>query len=692
MSTFILEVGSEELPSRFLPVEQRFLKERFEATLREAHLQFGEVCVYVTPRRACVEITELASVQEEREETVQGPPKRIAFDADGNPTKALEGFLRTQSLSLQDLYEEETSKGVYLAAKRRVGGAAATDILAACIPDILHGIPFAKQMRWGSHSLAYARPVHWIVALFDTDVVPFSFGPVESGRQTYGHRIHGPGPFTIPSAADYFGILETSCRVTLDGTKRQSLIREEGERLAKAVHGSILWKDSLLTEVEGLCEHPVPLLGSFDPAYLDVPKEVLLTSMESHQKSFGVADENGALLPYFLTVLNIAPQDLDLVRKGWERVLHARLEDARFFWKEDLQSSFDSWLSKLDAVIFIGPLGSMGEKTKRLEALSAWLCDTLGLEGRDGLSKADFARSGRLSKADLVSGMVGEFDTLQGVMGGIYAEKMGEKPLVAKALREQYLPQGPDSPLPESFSGAVLAIADKADTLAGCFGLNKIPSGTADPFALRRCALGIIRIAEAFSFSCPISGVMERAFELYGDRPWKNGREKVIPLLLDFFRGRLENHLVSKGHGVVVTQAVLAAGFDNIPDTVARVEALSHFAEGAEYVPSVQVLKRIANIMQKERGTETSVTGTLFEDPSEKALFDAVEGLSSLRSSQDYASVLASLSTLRPVVDTFFENVMVLCEDKKVRANRLALLRSIHTLYSRVADFSALQI
>ena len=693
MSTFVLEIGSEEIPSRFLPVEKQFLQERFEAKLAEEHLEFGQVCVYVTPRRACVQIKELASVQETREELVAGPPKRIAYTAEGAPTKALEGFLRTQSLTLDDLFEQETEKGVYIAARRTVGGKSASAILAEITPAIIKAIPFAKQMRWGSTSLAYARPLHWIVALLDDAIVPFSLGPVESGRLTYGHRIHGIGPFSIPAANDYFVILEESCHVMIDGEKRRAYIREKGDAKAKALGGRILWKDSLLQEVEGLVEHPVPLLADFDPSYLEVPKEVLLTSMETHQKSFGVEDAKGVLLPHFLTVLNLDPDNEEIVKKGWERVLHARLEDARFFWREDLHANFDAWLKKLDDVIFIGPLGSMGDKTRRLATLCSWICKTLSLDTKEHLSVADAERAGRLSKADLVSSMVGEFDTLQGIMGGIYAEKLGESPCVAQALKEQYLPQGPDSPVPASILGAVLSLADKADTLAGCFGLNKIPTGAADPFALRRAALGIIRICKEFRFDLSIHDLLAKALELYGDRAWKKSSAETLAALEDFVSARLSNYLQSLGFSVIVTEACLRASFDHIPDAVSRVEQLARFSGEEEYVPSVQVLKRIANIVQKEKPTQSlRVDEGLFAEPCEGALANQLASLAPLASSTDYAAILASLYTLRPYVDTFFNEVMVLCDDEKIKANRLALLSSIHALYARVADFSALQI
>ena len=431
MATFVLEIGSEEVPSRFLPTEEQELEARFTAALEENALEHGQIRALSTPRRAILVVEDLNPVQTEREEVVAGPPVRVAYDADGKPTKALEGFVRTNGCTLDDVFRQETPKGEYVAVRKRIGGAAAGDLLATICPAIITALPFAKRMRWGANHVAYARPLRWIVALLDSEVVPFEIGPVVSGRETCGHRIHGRGPFSVAHATDLLPLLADKGGITPLPADRRAAIISGGDAQAAAVGGKVLWKDSLLREVEGLTEHPVPLLGDFDASYLEVPREVLLTSMESHQKSFGVEGPDGALLPHFLTVLNLTPEDMGLVKRGWERVLRARLEDARFFWHADLRATFDSWLEKLDHVIFIGRLGSMGEKTRRLESLCRHLAETVA-DGK--VSPDDAARAGRLSKADLVSGMVGEFDTLQGIMGGIYAERKGRQGRHARGL------------------------------------------------------------------------------------------------------------------------------------------------------------------------------------------------------------------------------------------------------------------
>ncbi len=418
--------------------------------------------------------------------------------------------------------------------------------------------------------------------------------------------------------------------------------------------------------------------------------------MESHQKSFGVEGEDGKLLPHFLTVLNLTPPDEELVRKGWERVLRARLEDARFFWKTDLAATADAWLASLDAVIFLAPLGSMGDKTRRLEVLCRYLAETTGLVDPD-----DAARASRLSKADLVSGMVGEFDSLQGVMGGIYAENRGEKFVVAQALREQYLPAGPDTPVPSSLCGALLSLADKADTMAGCFGLGMIPTGTVDPYGLRRCALGIARIIAERGLNLDVADVFSKAQSLYGERKWKLSPEETHAKLLEFFTVRLKNQLVGQGNATLLVEAVLSSDARNVRGAVARLAALRIFSEQPDFAQTAMTFKRVANIVRKqeqEEGVRFSgkYNGAFLVEKAEKALAAAFETMSadfdSLWKAEKYADLLRLAGTLRPSVDAFFDDVMVMVEDPNIRRNRLELLAAILESMGRLADFTALQM
>lgn len=695
MATFVLEIGSEEVPSRFLPTEEQELEARFTAALKENALEHGRIRALSTPRRAILVVEDLNPVQTEREEVVAGPPARVAYDADGKPTKALEGFVRTNGCALDDVFRQETPKGEYVAVRKRIGGAAAGDLLATICPAVITALPFAKRMRWGANHVAYARPLRWIVALLDSEVVPFEVGPVVSGRETCGHRIHGRGPFSVAHASDLLPLLADKGGITPLPADRRAAIISGGDAQAAAAGGKVLWKDSLLREVEGLTEHPVPLLGDFDASYLEVPREVLLTSMESHQKSFGVEGPDGALLPHFLTVLNLTPEDMGLVKRGWERVLRARLEDARFFWHADLRATFDSWLEKLDHVIFIGRLGSMGEKTRRLESLCRHLAETVA-DGK--VTPDDAARAGRLSKADLVSGMVGEFDTLQGIMGGIYAERKGESPVVAQALREQYLPAGPETPLPASLGGALLSLADKADTLAGCFGLGMIPTGAADPNGLRRCAIGILRIVLEYGLTLDLRSLFARALELYGDRPWKLAPNEAVDKLLDFMAGRLRNYWQGQGEDTLLVEATLGAGSEDIRDAGLRLAALAAFSREAGYAEAVQTFKRVANIVRKQAGDDLrdQWDDALLQEEAEKnlaaVLRDLLPRLDTLRGTGDYAAALKTLLEVRPAVDAFFDGVMVMCDDDALRRNRLAMLNALGSRFARLADFAALQM
>ncbi len=711
MSLFVLEIGTEELPARFLASEEKELLSRFEAALEEQAIGYGCVRVLTTPRRAVVFVEDIASVQSQKEELVAGPPVRVAYDAEGKPTKALEGFVRTNGVALEDVFTQETEKGAYVAVRKRVGGADVSLLLQDICPAIIMALPFPKKMRWGAHSLPYARPLRWILALFDDTVVPFVVGPVTSNRFTWGHRVHGCREqditISVQSAQNYAETVRTKGGVEPDGSARRKAIVDGGNAQAEALAGTVLWKDSLLDEVQGLCEHPVPLMGNIDPSFLEVPREVLLTSMESHQKSFGVEDAKGHLLPHFLTVLNMTPPDRALVQKGWEKVLRARLEDARFFWRSDMTESFDTWLERLDSVIFLGPLGSMGEKTRRLEKLCVYLAE----QCQASVDAHDAARAGRLSKADLVSGMVGEFDTLQGIMGSIYARKKGEAEQVSLALAEQYLPAGPDTAVPSSLLGAFLSMADKVDTLAGCFGLGMIPTGTADPHALRRCVLGIARCILAFELRIDVGALFKKALELYGQRTWKLDAEACLQKLEEFFDSRLKNLWQGQGHDTLLVDAALGAthaeGVPNVPvgvgrdvwTTYARLQALQSLHKSERYIEAVQTFKRVANIVRKQ-GKDTALTGAytseLLQEDAEKALAAALDKalplFDILWHEENFKAIPELLLELRPSVHAFFDSVMVMCDDVSVRANRLNMLKALMDRMEKFADFSALQV
>ncbi len=710
MPAFVLEIGTEELPARFLPLAEKELTERLSAALNGAGLVFSGLVCCSTPRRLVLYSNQMAELALSREEVITGPPVKAAFDMGGRPTRAAEGFAKTHGVELEDTFTLDTEKGAYLAVRKHKGGEAALALLSQICPAVIAALPFPKRMRWGDGDFTFARPIRWILALLGTQLVPFTLGGVTSSSVSLGHRVHSPGSITIQNAADYWNVLEGQCGIVLQGQERRRIIKERGNALAAERKGSVLWKESLLDEVQGLCERPTPILGAFDPSYLEIPREVLLTSMESHQKSFGIEGEEGRLLPYFLTVLNITPDNPGLVKKGWERVLRARLEDARFFWKSDLAlGGFDAWLHALDTVIFLAPLGSMGDKTRRVEQLCGWLADNVrcntpenDLGPEFALSKKEAMRAGRLSKADLVAEMVKEFDSLQGIMGGIYASRFGEGPIVAEGIAQQYLPAGPDSPVPSSLCGALVSIADKADTLAGCFGLGMIPTGAADPYGLRRAALGIARIAQEKGLRFSIFSLFAKALEGYGQREWKLPPEQVLPRLNEFFSLRLKNHFIADGAETLLVEAVLQAGADDVWAASARLAALSSFSRTADFAQSVLTFKRAANIIRKQGQEEEGVAydgryaQALLTDAAEQALARELERIApvftNLWEADRYAELFTLLRDLRPFVDAFFEQVMVMCDDEKLRRNRLNLLQALVEPLGRLADFSALQM
>lgn len=696
MSRFVLEIGTEEIPARFFPRLHEELGELVHTALADAKVDHGEVKTFATPRRIVLCIEDVCAQQRREEELVTGPPKRIAYGEDGEPTKAGLGFAKTQGVSIEDCYILETEKGEYLAVRKMTGGNRTADLLPAICEKAVASLQFPKKMRWGAREFGFGRPIHWFVALLDDQVIPFTIADVTSGRSTRGHRVMGHGPFEIADASQYFDVIRDKCQVVLDADERKALIRAEGDRLATSVGGSVVWNDDLLDEVCGLVEHPVVILGDFDTSFLDVPREVLLSSMEGHQKSFGVEASDGSLLPHFIPVLNIEPKDPALVKKGWERVLRARLEDARFFWKADLETEADTWLGKLDNVIFLGPLGSMGDKTRRLERLCGWLA-----KQTDPSMEKDIARAGRLSKADLVSDMVGEFDELQGIMGGIYAAKHGESEAVAKALYEQYLPAGPDSPVPSSLSGALLSMADKADTLAGCFGLNKVPTGANDTYALRRAALGICRIALEHNLRIDLDAFLRQAQEGYGDINWKLSHDEAFDKMKAFFANRLKAYFQGKGYETLVVESALGAGFSDLWAAAARVDALSTFSKADDFEQAVLTFKRAANIIVKQGSKgDITLTGDYTEDllveDAEKALAARLKEIApkweELWGKDDFASLMGLLRDLRPDVDAFFDNVMVMCKEDDLRTNRLNLLTALVSRLGLLADFSALQV
>ncbi|WP_027370746.1 glycine--tRNA ligase subunit beta [Desulfovermiculus halophilus] len=696
MSAFVFEIGLEEMPARFLPDLEAGLEDLAREHLTREHIDHADVQVFSTPRRLVLWVAEMAAIQESRSELITGPPKAIAYSESGELTKAGQGFARNQGVNESDIFIQDTPKGEYLAVQKQVGGQKTEAILPGICAQIVGKLPMPKRMRWESSGFLFARPIRWLLALLDDTVIPVHIASLNAGRQTWGHRVHGPGPLEVPRAEEYFDLIRNQGSLILNRHERRQMIQETGDALARDEGGSVVWNDSLLAEVASLVELPMPILGRFDSQYLELPKEVLLTSMESHQKSFGLQDAQGNLLPFFLCTLNLKPKDLELVRKGWERVLKARLEDAAFFWKVDSKATLEQWLAELDKVVFLGPLGSMGDRVRRLQQVSAYLTEG---ESRD--VHAHTVRAAALAKVDLVSEMVGEFDNLQGIMGGIYARQKGDPDPVAQAIAEHYLPTGPESEVPASLVGAYLSIVDKADALAGCFGLNMIPTGTQDPYALRRQALGIVRTAWEHRLRFSLDSLLDRAFDAYQGVAWKLDKEAALSALREFFAHRIRALCTGQGIGTRVVDAALNVGFDDLWAFEQRLQALERFSRESDFDQAVLTFKRADNIIRKQ-GDQAGVDlragyrEDLLAEPQEKALARALTDMQprweQLWAEEDFDQLFALLRELRPVVDDFFDHVMVMADDHSLRQNRLNMLQSLVDRLSVLADFSALQI
>ncbi|MDZ7760269.1 MAG: glycine--tRNA ligase subunit beta [Desulfovermiculus sp.] len=696
MSDFVFEIGLEEMPARFLPDLEKGLDELARESLDQAYISYGHVRVFSTPRRLVLSIDDIARDQENRSEVITGPPQAIAYSDSGGLTKAGQGFARSQGVEESDIFIQDTARGPYLAVRKQVGGQKSIDILPGLCSNIVGKLAMPKRMRWEASGFTFARPIRWLLALMDDVLVPVQIASLHAAGQTWGHRVHGPGPWEVGTAQEYFDVLGDKGRIILDRRERTQMIQGQGDDLAREQDGRVVWKDTLLDEVASLVEWPQPILGRFDERYLELPKEVLLTSMESHQKSFGLEDASGNLLPFFLCTLNLEPQDLNLVRIGWERVLKARLEDAAFFWKVDSKAPLEQWQAELDKVVFLGPLGSMGAKAKRLQQVAVFLTE----KEETGVQK-DAVRAAALAKVDLISEMVGEFADLQGTMGGIYARQKRESEPVAQAIAEHYLPTGPESEVPDTRVGAYLSIADKVDALAGCFGLNMVPTGAQDPYALRRQALGIVRTAWEHGLRFSLRELLGTAFDVYQDVQWKQGREATLAALQDFFAHRIRALCTGRGLGTRVVDAALGAGFDDLWAFDQRLQALDRFSREVDFDQAVLTFKRADNIIRKQ-GEQAGVDlqagyrDDLLTEPQEKALAQALTDVQprweALWKEEDFDQLFGLLRELRPVVDDFFDHVMVMAEDQSLRQNRLNMLQTLVNRLSALADFSALQI
>lgn len=678
-----LEIGTEEIPAGFLPKAMADLDALIRKEFEAARLGFGTVRTFATPRRLALAVSGVAEQQPTLQVKAMGPAKQHAFDAAGNPTKAAEGFARGQGMTVGDLKVVTTEKGEYLCAEKEEVGRPTVELLREILPRLISGISFKKSMRWKDLDVRFARPVHWIVALYGGEVVPLSFGELHSGNLSRGHRFMAPQNFAVSGCDDWL----QKCRdhfVMADPAERKATIRHQVEETAVAAGGRVSMDEALLDEVTYLVEDPTPLCGTFEERFLALPRELLVTTMRHHQRYFTVEGQDGRLLNKFITVANTRAEDPAIVVRGNGRVIRARFSDAMFFWEEDRKAKLETRLAALKNVIYQAKLGTSFEKVERFTALAK------GLAERFEPAAAELTvRAARLAKCDLETKMVYEFPELQGIMGREYARLEGEHPRIVQAIHEHYLPVEAGGLLPQDNVGAFVSVADKIDTICGCFGVGLIPTGSADPYALRRNAIGILNILLERGYRQSLPALVEESLALLGAKLTRP-RDQVQAEVVEFIRLRLVNMLTQRGFPADVVEAVLSARFDDPLDAVARVEALAALKAQAGFEPLAVAFKRVGNIIKG--GVDTPVRADLFEADCERALSAATAQARTVVSrgvaGGDYVAALQAIAALRAPVDAFFEGVMVMAEKPDIRANRLALLTEVGRLFEGIADFN----
>ncbi|QJD29720.1 glycine--tRNA ligase subunit beta [Methylococcus geothermalis] len=683
----LFELGTEELPPKSLLKLSGALKDNMAAGLEKAGLSYAAIEAYATPRRLALLIRELATAQPDQTVERRGPALNAAYDATGAPTKATEGFAKSCGVTVDQLITLKTDKGEWVGLIQEVRGKPTETLIPDIIRQSLAALPIAKRMRWGAGLAEFVRPVQWVVLIYGDGVIECEILGVAAGRTTRGHRCHAPAPIEITCPAEYARLLTTQGHVLPDFAERRSRIERHAVETAATVNGKPLIDPDLLDEITALVEWPVPVLGGFEARYLSLPPEVLITTMQDNQKYFPVVDADRKLLPHFITFSNIDSRRPEFVRQGNERVVRPRLADAEFFWNQDRKRTLEDRVEELGQVTFQNKLGSMLDKTRRVQHMAAFVAESLNVD-------PSFAeRAALLAKADLLTHMVGEFTELQGTMGRYYALAEGEPEEVAQAIEEQYLPKVSGGPLPASRTGEILALAEKIDTLAGIFSIGLVPSGDRDPYALRRAALGVIRILIEKELDLDIEVLLEKAL---GRLPHGFDPDATRSALLDFLYERLRGYCLDQGYRHDEFEAVLAIRPTNLVDFVYRLLAVREFRALTAAESLAGANKRIRNILRKSGETVVAnADEQILAEPSEKALLAAARqahaDILPLLHARDYTTALCRLAQLRDSVDTFFDEVMVMTEDESLRLNRLGLLALVEGLFLNIADISALQ-
>ncbi|MCL4440355.1 MAG: glycine--tRNA ligase subunit beta [Firmicutes bacterium] len=688
---FLLEIGIEEMPARFLGPALTQLKELAAKTLQEQRIEHGDIQTCGTPRRLVLYVKGVAEHQAALEKEVKGPAQKAAYDVDGNPTKALLGFTRSQGVSPEDLVVRSIGQVEYLYALKREEGRPTARVLAGICPGLITGLHFPKPMRWGDLELRFARPIRWLLSLFGEEVVPFELAGLQADRYTCGHRFLATGDLSILNPADYFTKIRAAY-VLVDPVERKEIIWQQVQELAAAEGGMVEMDEDLLDEITNILEWPTALCGSFDPDYLRLPPAVLVTPMREHQRYFPVLDKDGKLLNKFIAVRNGTNTYIEIVTAGNEKVLRARLADAAFFFEEDLKQPMAGKVNGLKKVVFLEGLGSIADKVDRIGALADHLAGELGAGEQE---KEKVQRAALLAKADLVTNMVYEFPELQGEMGREYALRNGEDPAVAEAIFEHYLPRFAGDRLPETLAGRVLSLADKMDTIVGCFAIGIQPTGSQDPYALRRQALGICHILIEGNIHLSLKQLIEWAYQGYSEEvALKHELARVTGEIEEFFKQRLKGILSDRGLSYDTVDAVLAAGFDDLADVVDRGLAVASFRELPAFGALMTAFNR-ANSLAKNAAS-TQIQEAYLEHPAEQELYSRLSVLQKevqpLLEKRDYAAALQHIAGIQKPLDAFFESVMVMVENEAVKTNRLALLKRLVELSKSVADFNKIVV
>lgn len=678
----LFEIGIEEVPARFMERTKKDIRTFLESKLEQLSISYKEILIKSTPRRFAIFISEIAEFQESREEEFKGPAKKIAYDREDNPTKALLGFLKGKGGELSDVYFQTAGKEEYVYLKVKNQGKETAGLLQEIFSEMIRSLTFPKSMRWGGKNLRFVRPIRWLICLMDDEVVPFDIEGIVTSNRTKGHRFLGKPEIVIQNPGEYEKKLEENF-VILDDEKRKALILEQCNRVAEKLHGRLMMDEELLEEVNYIVEYPTAFYGEFTDNYLSLPEEAIITPMKEHQRYFPVIDQEGKLMNYFITVRNGDESFIENVKRGNEKVLDARLSDALFFYQEDTKKPLESYVDKLDTIVFHQKLGTLLDKTYRLEKLSAEIAKALDI------NSSDLTRSAKLAKADLTTAMVFEFTELQGIMGRYYAIRSKESLAVANAIYEHYLPRFAGDQLPDSWEGIVLSLADKLDSLTGFFAVDIKPTGSQDPYALRRQALGILNIMIEKKLPIRLSELVLLGLKNHDQLDFDLPQVKAE--LMEFFNLRFKNLLIDMGVRYDVVDAILGLDAD-LYDLYLRAKELDDWVSHHDITDFMNAFTRVANIAKD--ATAENVRMELLKQDTEIKLWQSYQSITApieeLLLAKEYVQALEMLVSIKNQIDDFFDSVMVMDKDEEIRENRLHLLAHIRDTMLQVADISKL--